>query len=152
MANNYTQATVSPSIPASAITPLELELLNYMGLTGDKYTHEGTELYYFYAEEYLSTVDDCFELDICGDTEIDPDDAVYLEDGKVISGIESCDVFQNILKRLPVDEFPHITIQGADTCSKMRADNFGGFAVYITRESIEFCSTWAWLNEKTSQK
>jgi len=47
--------------------------------------------------------------------------------------------FQDIVKRSKT--LTHISVQAAFTCSRMRADGFGGMAVLITRDAIVGKST-----------
>jgi hypothetical protein len=41
-------------------------------------------------------------------------------------------------------------IEGAATCNKMRAHEFGGIAYFITRDEVRQMSTWQWLDEMES--
>uniref|UniRef100_A0A6M3LRZ7 Uncharacterized protein n=1 Tax=viral metagenome TaxID=1070528 RepID=A0A6M3LRZ7_9ZZZZ len=58
---------------------------------------------------------------------------------------ELSEVLKNCLKYLPIDYF---TIQIANTCSKMRHGEFGGCALFITKEEIKYCDIWDWLMEQ----
>lgn len=144
MANNYAQATVSPSLPTSAFTPLEHEMLRYCGYSGSP---DGDNTY-FYCEE--------------GDTEIDAegwqelvfeevmsDDPSYTKySSAVVEGaIDAVTLFQGILNKPECSDIPYITIEGANTCDKMRQGEFGGFAVLITRDDVKYMSTSQWLSE-----
>lgn len=126
MANNYSQATVSPYLPASLFNEAELESLACAcGLSADRV---GDQLY-FNAEEAFSEEGpdaDCNHLYVLN-------------------------VLQEKLRQLDAIEYPSITIQGAHTCSKMRQDEFGGFAHLITRDAIRSFSTWQWLYEQDQQ-
>lgn len=148
MANNYSQATINPYIPVEHVTDTELGLLNLAGITYDKYP-EGC--YYFYAGDNLnsSICTDWLEEDEA-DFSITPDprnNSYFNQDGSLCDDIEVAEIFQNILHRLP-QNVEYIEIHGADTCDKLRMDNFGGFAFYITRSEIDFFSTWDWLQSK----
>ena len=74
----------------------------------------------------------------------------YCEQGENDDGFGvNCEtLLQEKLLYLDPAEYPHITIQGASTCSKMRPDEFGGFAVFITRDTIRSISTWQWLHDQ----
>jgi hypothetical protein len=123
MANNYSQVTVSPDLPAALFSAAELQSLNTAcGLTSER---NGDDLY-FYAEE-------CF-------WERNED-----EDGLVIDCLA---LLQEKLRQLDPATYPCITINGAATCSKMRPDEFGGFAYFITRDDLGSISTWQWLDEQ----
>lgn len=123
MANNYYQATVQPELPASVFTQQELDkLAQVCGLHNEP---EG-DLLYFFAEE-------CF-------CEEDDD-----EHGQRINCLE---LLQAKLQSLDPESYPHIAIEGASTCSKMRHGEFGGFAYFITRDQVRCSSTWQWLHEQ----
>ena len=126
MANNYTQATVTPYLPASLFTDAELESLAYeCGLSHDRID----DTLYIYAEEY------------------------FCEEGVDEKGRHwSClAILQAKLKQLDPSEFPNIVIEGAATCNKMRSGEFGGFAYFITRDEIRHFSTWQWLGQQGTE-
>ena len=123
MANNYCHATVSPELPAHLFSEEELRSLETAcGLSCEPI---GEKLYFF--------------AELC-----------YCEQGENDDGFGvNCEtLLQEKLLYLDPAEYPHITIQGASTCSKMRPDEFGGFAVFITRDTIRSISTWQWLHDQ----
>lgn len=123
MADNYTKATVTPYLPASLFTDIELETLaNECGLFHQRYDDQ----LYFFAEEHFCEI---------GITEIG-------------QPYNCTAILQDKLKLLDPAEYPHIIIEGAATCSKMRQGEFGGFAFFITREEIRWVSTWSWIGEQ----
>jgi hypothetical protein len=123
MADNYYQATVSPDLPAALFTEEELRSLQFeCGLTCERCD----DSLYFFAET-------CF-------CERGEDEEGF--------GVDCPALMQEKLRQLDADEYPHISIQGAATCSKMRVDQFGGFAYFITRDEIRSMSTWQWLHEQ----
>jgi len=123
MANNYSQATVSPELPARLFTEDELLSLQIAcGLSTERYEQN----LYFFAEE-----------NFCERGEGD--------DG---FGVDCPALMQEKLRQLDPASYPHITIHGAATCSKMRPEEFGGFAYFITRSDIRYISTWQWLHEQ----
>ena len=124
MANNYCQATISPTLPATLFRDEELESLSIAcGLSAEK---DGDCLYFF-AEEYFSE-------------EGEDEDA---------EGVNCLALMQEKLRQLDPTAYPHISIQGAAFCNKMRPDEFGGFAYFITRDDIRSVSTWQWLFEQS---
>jgi hypothetical protein len=126
MANNYYQATVSPELPATLFTEEELDALEVAcGLTCER----DDELLYFFADTSFSEEDE------------------YDRDGEDVT-INCLTLLQGKLRQLNADEYPQISIQGAASCSKMRPDEFGGFAYLITRDDIRYISTWQWLHEQ----
>lgn len=60
-------------------------------------------------------------------------------------------ILQHILKSLPEKEYPFICIEFAITCSKMRPDNFGGGAIFITRDDIDYFNTEDWIERKVEE-
>jgi hypothetical protein len=123
MANNYYQATLSPDLPAALFNQEELDALATCGLSWEKI--EGN--LYFFA------------------------DTSFREEGEDNQGstIDCLALLQSKLRQLDPAAYPHISIQGAATCSKMRPDEFGGFAHLITRVDVRSMSTWQWLDEQT---
>ena len=65
--------------------------------------------------------------------------------------IGGAEVLQEILRGLPEEEYPHITYEYAETCSKMRPGEFGGGAIFITREEIVWTNSSEWLRQRASQ-
>lgn len=126
MANNYMPATVSPNLPASLFSASELNALAICGLSRE--SHDGTIC--FFAEDYFSEEDEG-------------------EDGKPVNCIT---LLQSKLKLLDPAGTPHIVIEGAATCSKMRQGEFGGFAYFITRERVRFTATWQWVDEQSREE
>ena len=122
MTNNYSTATVSPELPASLFSEPEIESLTFAcGITCERIG----DLLYFVAE------DSFFEE---GEDEDE-------------NQINCTALFQAKLNLLDPLSFPHIVIEGAATCSKMRQGEFGGFAYFISRDEVKFMSTWQWLIE-----
>jgi hypothetical protein len=127
MTNNYTNATVTPWMPKTAFTELELNQLS----EGCGLTNEDSDGHlYFFAEEWFTD---------------EGEDA----DGNPVICTE---ILQEKLKGLEFEEYPHIIIEGACYCGKMRPGEFGGFAYFITREEVRYVSTWSWLNEMEAPK
>jgi hypothetical protein len=126
MANNYTQATLSPLLPASLFSEVELDALSTA--CGLSWQECGDDLYFF-AEEFFRE---------------DGED----DEGKAFEGLA---LLQAKLRQLDAAVYPFITIHGSSTCSKMRIDEFGGFAHFITRDCIRSLSTWHWLAKQTGQ-
>lgn len=127
MANNYAQATIDPCLPASLFSDEELDSLAFgCGLRTER---DGDLLYFFAEESFWEEGEDHRERPI-----------------------NSIELLQSKLRLLAPEEYPRITIEGADTCSKMRPGEFGGFAYHITREEVQYRSTWQWLGEMATPK
>jgi hypothetical protein len=128
MADNYYQATVSPDLPAALFTAEELSALETAcGLTCETYY----EQLYFFADTSFR------------------EEGEYDRDGEDVT-INCLNVLQEKLRQLDPDDYPHISIEGAATCSKMRQGEFGGYAHLITRDAIRSMSTWEWLHAMTA--
>ncbi len=60
------------------------------------------------------------------------------------------------LVRLFLEKFPSddrfVTFEGADTCSKLHSDGFGGYAYLITADNVECMTTGLWLAEKIKER
>lgn len=116
---------MSPDLPVSHFSLAELEALgNSCGLRSER---AGDHLYFF-AEEF------------------------FCEEGEDQHGerLDCTQLLQAKLRQLDPASYPHITIEGAATCSKMRPGEFGGFAYFITRDEIRYCSTWQWLSQQAT--
>jgi hypothetical protein len=71
---------------------------------------------------------------------------VYAED---FGNIEvAATIFQAFLKKFRPDDY--FKIQWANTCSKPRAGEFGGGAVFITASNIVWHSTGSWVSNQIS--
>lgn len=58
----------------------------------------------------------------------------------------ACDVIQEFLAEFrPSESF---TLSWAATCSKPRVGEFGGGAVYVTADRVEYVSSWGWIDQK----
>ena len=126
MTDYYTQVTISPCLPAALFSDEEIASMEYaFGLTCER---TGRELYFF-AETIF--------------TELGED-----EEGEDIDLIE---LLQRKLRQMDQNEYPHITIQGCTSCGKMRPDEFGGFAYFITRDDQRHIATRSWLDAQSAQ-
>ena len=127
MANNYTQATVDPCIPANLITDDEVFILESAGFT----LFNGGDEYYAYIEEGFW--EDLEDLEL--DTQYE---SVF-------------DIFQAIISRTleskEDQDIKEFVIEGANTCSKMRCGEFGGFVIRITSDDVQQGGTYCILNK-----
>jgi hypothetical protein len=150
MADYFTQTVIQPTIPIADITPLERLILSN---TFSTETH-GEELYFF-AEDNPALV-----------VGLDRDElSAALAASKTFASSANAHVVEQ-LADLPIDEDPvdldlsdtsweflfqdivrrsktlrYVTAVSSFTCSKMRADGFGGMAVLITADSVMGKST-----------
>jgi hypothetical protein len=123
MANNYCMATVSPELPACLFNEAELSTLQTA--CGLSWERQGDSLYFF--------ADDGFR---------------ELGEGEDGSEVDCTLLLQAKLRQLDAEAYPGIAIHGASICGKMRPDEFGGFAIYITRDEIRSFSSWEWLDQR----
>ena len=150
MADYCTPTVVDPMIPLAAMLPIERLFLSQVfdeeltseaayycsedgardlislssaevSTTYDAATPETSRLAQKLIDEQADAIlgEDDFELDECGDL--------------------WADVLQDIVRRS--SDLDHLTVTMAFTCSKMRADGFGGLAMMITANSIRSEST-----------
>ncbi len=126
MANNYTDASISPALPASLFSPAEIESLE---AACNVVCDRGGDDLRLFGEMFFST---------------DGED----EDGRDVNLLT---LLQSKLRQLDAAAYPHITINGACYCDKKRPDEFGGFAYVITRGQIRSISTWEWLEAQTAE-
>lgn len=159
MADYYSQAVIQQPIPISDMTPLERLVLQEM-LQSDVID----DALYFYHEDgprdliWLARADleaalraapqtrsakTDILVDLIADTllKASPDMAdIEMADIEIdLSAISWERILQPIIKRSAT--LSYLTIVTSWTCSKMRADGFGGMAVMVTANSIKFMST-----------
>lgn len=150
MADYHSPTVVRPSIPASAITPLELALLTEM------FEHEpdGDAIYFYSSDgptdtvwldviklktmllEEVTSSGPAVEMVRKALAEADPDEAELELD---LSDLGEAAIFQNILRRCAT--LDHVTIVSAWTCTRMRPDGFGGGITVVTADHILSSST-----------
>lgn len=138
MANNYTQGTVSPLLP---LTDEHLEMLEEDPEDLQEDPEEpmtpgqvrlkalGTEQRTYLTWEKL-------------------EGGLYYLFAEETLGHGALEVLQEILTDLDEEKYPYITVEYAHTCSKMRPDQFGGGAWFITRKHVEFVNTGSWLEQQ----
>lgn len=150
MADYHSPTVVRPSIPAGAITRLELALLTGM------FEHEpdGDAIYFYSSDGPSDTVWlDIAELkDMLADeampsgrivemiraqlAEAGPDETELELD---LSDLGEAEVLQCIVRRC--EQLDHVSIVSAWTCTKMRPDGFGGGVTVVTADHILSSST-----------
>ncbi|EKM99092.1 MULTISPECIES: hypothetical protein [unclassified Acidocella] len=156
MANYYSPTVIPEIIPNAVMTKLELLLLSHMfdaDSDGDgTYFHswqgpsdliwinraeltmaldaarDSNSQVHFYVEEKLKSA-------------TSDDDTIALD----MSGMSWEVILQDIVRRSV--KLRYITVTTAFTCSKMRADGFGGMALFITADAIKACSTTEFLSD-----
>jgi hypothetical protein len=145
MADSYSQATVAPFLP---MDELAKKVFSELRAHGDAET----------TEEVLAALvaidPDFADIHTTNHSSV-PIGMNYEADGVGTyyfycenSTDDLCMAFlQWLLQRECCKDIKNIQVEGANTCSKMRPGEFGGFAVFITRENIKWLSTSQWLSE-----
>lgn len=156
MADYFSSTVIQPTIPLSAMTPLERLLLSHI-FTCEQ---DGDGLY-FYAEQGANDMpafpveEVRAALEASGDADSLAADVVRealadLDAGASILQLDLAEsswetFFQSIVRRHPT--LAYVSAMSAWTCSKMRPDGFGGMAVLITADDIMARSTESMLDE-----
>ena len=133
MADYMNQSVFQPVIPKHLITDDDRRFIEAFSITFESTCEEK---FYLYADEW------------CCNGYIDPEEPggeeVELTEDDLFSR------FQEIIRRSN-GELPWISKESAYTCSRMRPDGFGGGAVFITADDIQYSFTGQWLEERISE-
>jgi hypothetical protein len=148
MANNYVQGTISPDLP---LTDAQVGALG-MDAQDMPAKDEIEERAAWLREEgeaaiLFTTWVDEFGLEYGTGINLEKHRDkwyLYCENGLDEGGDA---VLQDLLKALPTG-ITHITYEYAAHCSKLRPDEFGGGACFITRDDIQWTSTSMWLHQQ----
>jgi hypothetical protein len=156
MADYFSPTVIPEIIPNADMTKLELLLLSHM-FDADS-DSDGTYFHSWQGPSDLIWVDRA-ELSAALDearasgsqvrayveeklkTAAADDTSVELD----MSGVSWEVILQDIVRRST--KLRYITVTTAYTCSKMRADGFGGMALFITADAIKACSTTEFLSD-----
>ena len=150
MADYYSPTVVRPSIPAQAITSLELAVLTQMF----ECEADGDAVYFFSSEGPSDTI----WLDVetlkaglaeqagtpgaLADIVREALEAIAIDEGEIdldLSDLGEARIFQDIVRRC--EDLNAISIISAWTCTKMRPDGFGGGVTVVTADHILCSST-----------
>ncbi|EKM98576.1 MULTISPECIES: hypothetical protein [unclassified Acidocella] len=156
MADYYSPTMIPEIIPNADMTKLELLLLSHMfdaELDGDgTYFHswQGPSDLIWVDRAELKTAPDAArgsDSQVWGYVEEKFKNATSDEDSVELdmSGVSWEVILQDIVRRSA--KLRYITMTTAFTCSKMRADGFGGMALFITANAIKACSTTEFLSD-----
>ncbi|WP_427980328.1 hypothetical protein [Acidocella sp.] len=151
MADYYTPTVVQETIPNADITALEQLLLSHVFEAvpdgGGVYfsSSEGpSDLIWVSRSELTQALAASHDKDSQVHSEIEkqlaaanPDDAGEIELDLAEASWEH--MLQDIVRRSPT--LRYITVTAAFMCSKMRADGFGGMALFITADAVKGFST-----------
>jgi hypothetical protein len=127
MADNYCQAVFQPNIPKHLINDEQRRIIEAFSIT----IEPDGDVLYLYAEDWCT---DAHLTDENGtEKDLDEDD------------LFGC--FQEII-RCSNGELKWISKEQAYTCSRMRPDGFGGGALFITADDVQYVSTSEWLEQQ----
>lgn len=137
MANNYSQATLTPS--CLHLTPDQETWLAASGASIEPSEEKGRKGTYVFWRMWFNEAPDydgfLSQVELEDEQEIEKE-AKRLE---ALGGIEN--VLRSILKNPENRHIEKLNIQGAYTCSRMRSDEFGGYALVVTRKEFVWFST-----------
>lgn len=133
MADYMNQSVFQPTIPKHLVTDEDRRFIEAFSIT---FETDGEDKFYLYADEW------------CCNGYLDPEEP----GGEEIELTEDdlLNRFQEIIRRSN-GELPWISKESAYTCSRMRPDGFGGGAVFITADDIQYCFTGQWLEQRISE-
>lgn len=131
MAKIYAQGTFEPEIPFHLFTKNDLDLLEALGVSVDNGGDDGLAL--LYNENYCTT----------GFLVVDGEKNEVRED-------DLYKMLQEVINRSN-GEINFITHEQAYTCDKMWKGEFGGSAVIITADDIQYDGTSAWLQRRIDE-
>ena len=129
MANNNTQATLTPSVR------LTDELRTALEITCASLEPNGDGTWYAYWDERIGELAAADARDL--PQSWSAEEAAAFQDKW--SNKDLADILRAILAENADIEL--LTVEGAYTCSKMRAGEFGGFGLYVTREQFAAISS-----------
>lgn len=133
MADYMNQSVFQPSIPKHLINDEDRRIIEAFSITIES---DGEDKFYLYADEWC-----------CNgylDSEEPDGEEIELSEDDLFSR------FQEIIRRSN-GELLWISKESAYTCSRLRPDGFGGGAVFITADDIQYCFTGQWLEERISE-
>jgi hypothetical protein len=129
MANNYNQATLTPSVRLTG------ELRTALEITCASLEPDDDGTWYAHWDEGIGNLADADAWDL--PQSWSAEEAAAFEDKW--SDKDLADILRAILAENAGVEL--LTVEGAYTCSKMRAGEFGGFGLYVTREQFAAISS-----------
>lgn len=130
MANNYASGTFEPFIPADLITDEFKQLAKAVGVSFEPAPSDDSGVYLF-NEDYCTS----------GYINEGKSDEIEVNDEDLYAGL------QDIIRRSE-GRLTWISHEQAYTCDKMRRGEFGGSAVFITADDIQYHGTSSWLERR----
>jgi hypothetical protein len=130
MADNQSQAIFQPFIPKRLINDEDRRLIEAFGIS---IVPHGEEQVYLYADDWATT----------GHVENDGKESTLSEDD-----LYGC--LQEIIRRSN-GELTWMSRETAYTSSEMNPDGFGGSAIFITADEVQYFGTSSWLEQKIEE-
>jgi len=131
MPNYDSQATYQPSIPKHLFSKDDINFIEAFGVSIES---DGYDKFYLFEENW------------CSDAQIVDSEGNEIEHGEE----QLLGRFQEIIRRSN-GELSWISRETSYTCSKMAPDGFGGSAVFITVDDIQYFGTSSWLGQRISE-
>lgn len=128
MTDYLSQGVFQPSIPKHLITEEDLKILNAFKLT---ITPEGENKLFLFADDWCTTGH--IENEYGKESELSEDD-LYV-------------CLQRIIRRSN-GELTWLSKETAYTCTENRAGGFGGSAVFVTTNGVQYFGTSSWLEQR----
>ena len=129
MTDYLSQSIFQPSIPSHLITDDDRRFFEAFSISIDP---DGDDKVYLYADDW------CTAGVLPGE---EPKDDIELSEDDLY------DRFQEIIRRSN-GALPWILKESSYSCSRIRPDGYGGSAVFITVDDVQFCSTSSWLEKR----
>lgn len=129
MADYISQGAFQPSIPKHLITEEDRRIIEAFGISIDQ---DGEDKLFLFADDW------------CNHGVIDaenPKDDIELEEEELYSCLQA------IIRRSN-GELTWISRENAYTCTRNRPDGFGGSAVFVTADDVQYLGTCSWLEQK----
>ncbi len=130
MADNHASGTFEPLIPSDLITTEFETLADALGVTVNRPNDDGKEVY-------------LFNDGYCSSGYIENEDGTEKE----VTDEDLYAAIQDIIRRSS-GRLTWVSHEQAYTCDKMRAGEFGGSAVFITADDIQYHGTSSWLERR----
>lgn len=98
-------------------------------------------------QEMKGTLADCYSIPSCYN---DGDD-VWIHNDDSGGGVEETTVLLQLWLKTAKNPPDFVAFEWSNTCSKPRTDGFGGGAVFVTADEIEWLSPNNWINDKAQE-
>jgi hypothetical protein len=134
MADYFRHSIFQPFIPKHLLSAEDREFFELFGITVEELRPGNIETYYLYADEW------CTEA------------VIINADGseRKLSEDDLFQRFQEIIRRSN-GELSWISQENSYTCNRMRPGGFGGSAIFITENDVQYVSTSEWLTQRVEE-